>query len=107
MYINFVSGLDNAILFNLVSSVGFDMSYPSKNITGFLRYTAKSKLRVCGLQFSWSISKLLMPGNIGILQTPSKNRYFLYNSSVVKMWLSLKFAEFNISCKFNSLFTVA
>jgi hypothetical protein len=37
MYMNFVCGLANAMLFNLVNYVGFDMSYPNKNTIVCLR----------------------------------------------------------------------
>ena len=56
MYMNLVVGFANIILFNLVNSVGFDISYPTKNTMVCLRYTANIKLKVCVEHFSGSMS---------------------------------------------------
>ena len=47
MYINFVSGFASATLFNLVSSVGFEMSYPNRNtIFGLVRILSVQHLTI-------------------------------------------------------------
>jgi len=107
MYINFVAGLDIAILFNLDNSMGFEMSYPSKKIILGAKYTDKSNDKSCGVHLLGSNSRVFKPGKSGRQVTPSKNTYFLNNSSGQSNFVFLKTGEFSISWRFCSLFTVA